>query len=452
MNAVRSALLACVLAAAPGALAQGRSGAPKPQPAQPGATQPAAQPAATQPVGPPPGTPLIVQTGPYLKRTDPKDWTLKIDVNIRAGMDRVPSDQIPEKDRWKFDTIAVVFPMLTGTASSMTYDAAGGELFLNDREVSVPMVLLPDYPGGTRLGKWGFTDWTGEELRLHLTLPETSWNTTFNEADAARLGWPTGPWPDEAASSFQPEWYMDVAPDGTPYDMAPLQDLLKRWTNGKDPKSLPPVTLAKWLAGRVQEEIQPSGLGLVAGGGHIVSGLEGVNLQTVPVTAQRRRGSEFDVVCLLTALYRAAGLPARTVVAWDTGEDDDKPFLEKSKQSRLRAWTEFYLYDEQGRSGNWVPVDVLSLRGSSSRAGKLDQPWKFFGTHDELRNVIPFAHQFHPPTTVRAYGSPGFWGWLVTPKPPDRALQQLSFTASSTPKGPGDDQRRAEEREKRGGR
>jgi hypothetical protein len=140
------------------------------------------------------------------------------------------------------------------------------------------------------------------------------------------------------------------------------------------------------------------------------------------------------------------------VIAWDTGDHDDKSFLERSETARLRAWTEFYLYDEKGRSGNWVPVDVLRLRKSSSRAGKLDQAWKYFGTHDELNSVIPFAHQFHPPTTVRAYGSPGFWGWLVTPKPPDRARQTLSFTASSTAKGPGDNKRREEERRNCGGR
>ena len=43
MTAVRSAFLACVLAASSVALAQGRSGAPKPQPQQP-ATTPATQP------------------------------------------------------------------------------------------------------------------------------------------------------------------------------------------------------------------------------------------------------------------------------------------------------------------------------------------------------------------------------------------------------------------------
>ncbi|MCC6660595.1 MAG: transglutaminase domain-containing protein [Phycisphaerales bacterium] len=440
--------LAAVLSLCSISLGQGQPAAPSTPPTQPAASQPAAP--AAQPRPTPRPAPLIVPTGDFLKRVNGKDWTLTIDVNIRAGMDRVPADRIPEKDLWKFDTIAVVFPLLTGTASSMTYAAATGQLSLNDVRVAVPMDLLPGYPGGTRLGKWGFTDWTGEELRLHVTLPTTCWNTVFDEARAGRVGWPAGPWPDEAASSFLPEWYMDVAPDGTAYDMSPLQNLLDRWTNGKDPRSLPPVTLAKWIAGRVQEEIQPSGLGLVASSGRRVSGLEGVNLQTVPVTAQRRRGSEFDVVCLLTAAYRAAGLPARTVIAWDTGEDDDKPFLAKGSSARLRAWTEFYLYDEKAGTGNWIPVDVIRLRQSGSRAGKLDQPWKYFGTHDELRNVIPFAHQFHPPTTVRAYGSPGFWGWLVTPKPPDRAVQTLSFTASSTSKGPGDDKKRAEERRDRG--
>jgi hypothetical protein len=397
---------------------------------------------------------LAVPPGPYVERLNPSDWTLKVTVNIKAYVQPGTQTQLPIKDQWKFDTTAVVFPMLTGTASSLTYHDATGELRLDTRKVDIPMELLPGYPGGTRLGKWGFTDWLGEELNLDVTIPVTCWDTKFDEARALKVGWPTGPWPDEASSCFKPEWFMDLAPDGKPYDMKPVQELLKRWTGGKEPKSIPPVTLAKYLAGRVQEEFQPSGLGLMGSRAGSGVGLEGINLQPVPETAQRGRGTEFDVVSLLTAVYRTAGLPARTVIGWDIGAKRDKDrnkFLQRAGSARLRAWVEFYLYDETGGTGNWVPVDVIRLRTSSSRAGKLEQPWKFFGTHDELAGIIPFAHQFHPPTTVRAYGSPGFWGWLVTPQPPERAFQTLSFTATSTPTSLEDAKKREEERQKRGG-
>lgn len=390
---------------------------------------------------------MAVPEGPYLQRYESEDWTLRVHINIRAFFDVHPDAGVT-KDHWKFDTTAVVFPILQSTASSMTYESATGELRLNDRPAGVRTELVPGYPAGTRLGRWGFTDWVGEELELRVEIPVTCWNTKFDEEAALQVGWPTGEWPTDAASTFKPEWFIDMAPGGKPYDMTPVHDLLKRWTSGRDPKSISPVQLAKWLAGRVQEQVQPSGRGLMAGRS---GALEGLELQGPPETARRMRGSEFDVVSLLTAVYRSAGLPARTVIGWDIGEEKDKrKFLERRGSAQLRAWVEFYLYDEAKGVGNWIPVDVLRLRQSSSRARPLDQAWKHFGTSDELSGVIPFAFQFHPPTTVRAYGHPGFWGWFVTPQPPDRAFQSLMFTAFSSPTSLELQKQREEELKRRG--
>jgi hypothetical protein len=105
--------------------------------------------------------------------------------------------------------------------------------------------------------------------------------------------------------------------------------------------------------------------------------------------------------------------------------------------------------DEGAGQLHWIPVDVVRMRKSGSRTQPLDKEWKFFGTHDELSGVIPFAMHFHPPTSVRAYGSPGFWGWLVSPKPPETAVQALTFTAWRTPKHGGEDPNKTEP--KRGG-
>ena len=130
------------------------------------------------------------------------------------------------------------------------------------------------------------------------------------------------------------------------------------------------------------------------------------------------------------------GLPARIVVGYDIGEEKDpdrKNFLERRNSASLRAWIEFALFEETTQQVTWVPVDVVRMRKSSSRAKPTDQTWDFFGTHDELNGIVPFSFHFHPQTTVRAYGSPGFWGWLVTPKPPERAVQALTFLAYRTP-------------------
>jgi hypothetical protein len=216
--------------------------------------------------------------------------------------------------------------------------------------------------------------------------------------------------------------------------MAPIRELVDRWTRGKDPKSIPPAQLAKFFAGEVQRLVQPSGNGI---GYNRLGLMEGIDLQGAPFTADRGRGSEFDMVCVLAAVYREAGLPARIVVGYDIGESKDEDrgnFLRRRGSEDLRAWVEFALIDEATGRTCWIPVDVVRMRKVSSRTPPLDQPWKYFGTHDELDGLIPFAFQFHPPTTVRAYGSPGFWGWLVTPTPPARADQTLRFIATTTPK------------------
>ncbi len=55
-----------------------------------------------------------------------------------------------------------------------------------------------------------------------------------------------------------------------------------------------------------------------------------------------------------------------------------------------------------------------------------------FGNLEDFERVIPFAFQFHPPTTVRSYGSPAFWGWLMLPEAPEGAKQTITFNATST--------------------
>jgi hypothetical protein len=77
---------------------------------------------------------------------------------------------------------------------------------------------------------------------------------------------------------------------------------------------------------------------------------------------------------------------------------------------------------------NWVPVDVVQLAKRGGRNQRLEQPWRFFGTMEDLDAVIPFAFQWHPPTTVRAYVRPAFWGWTVWPKTPDDGSQRLRFS------------------------
>lgn len=394
-----------------------------------------------------------------LERLKPHDWTLTTTVTVRIDQSHPDSKGMPTTTGFKFDTASVIFPVLVDTASSVTAPTrpaenleegrpyAWGRLMLNDQTVDEHPSYLTDYPCGVRLGKWIARDWAGQEVSLEVKLPVTSYQTRFDEKTAALATWPDA-WPDAAASCFKAQYWIDADPKkgGGAYDMAPVKDLVKRATAGKDPKAVGPVMLAKVLAMEVMEAIQPSGQGLnFARTGE----LEGVDLKGAPQTILDGRGSDYDMVCVLAAVYRAAGLPARTVIGLDVGESkaDGKKFLGKRGSSELRAWVEFALMDPKDSTLVWVPVDVVRMRKSGSRSRPFNQAWPFFGTNDELDRVIPFAFQFHPPTTVVSHGSPAFWGWLVTPKPPDQVIQTVRFSVITTPVTAEEQRRRREEKE-----
>ena len=379
------------------------------------------------------GAGVCASAQPVIVQTHPREWTLQATINVRSYQDARRTDRSPTIDVWKFDTAAIVFPLLQESGSHQMIDRQlVSTLSFNDRVVDESPTMLTGYQSGTRLGRWDLVDKEGRELELKLSIPTRCWETQLNEEAAARISWPSGDWPPIPASTFQPQMYVDFGPEG-PYDMRPIENAVKRWTDGK-PKSVPPATLAKWLTGQVVQSFQVSGTGLAFDRTGMI---QGIDLQGAPRAARRGRGSRFDMACLLVAVFKEAGLPARLVIGLDTGFEDEKDEFLGGNDSKdeLRAWVEFALYDETSSRTYWIPVDPVRIREKSSRLSNdfMDKPLAYFGTHDELDGVIPFAFQFHPPTTVRAYGSPGFWGWLVTPEPPKRAYQMLRFEAVSTP-------------------
>jgi hypothetical protein len=227
-----------------------------------------------------------------------------------------------------------------------------------------------------------------------------------------------------------------------------VKDTLNRWLQQEglsDPKDAPPVKLAKMIAGKVWTEIQISGDGLTSTRTGELSGME---INPPATTLQQKRGSEQDVTALMAALYRKAGLPTRTVIGFDVTSKDGKFLQKSSKSNRLRSWVEFALFDEPNNTINWVPVDVTRMRRVTNRPPSADRAWNFFGTHDELSTVTPFALHFHPPTDVVSYGSPGFWGWFVTPAPAKNAEQALRFTATLSSKKGGEGEKDPKDPEK----
>ncbi len=418
--------------------------APAPAPAQPAPMKPAvptttgtpATPAKPQPSAVP-APPVPVPTGPsfldnVIKPGRTRNWTLQPQVHLASYQTDPnklgkPGYKELQVIKLKFETAAVVFPVPYGSASHRAdSEAVKGTLYFDDKPVDSEIDFADNYAAGTRLARWEMVKREGRELDLKLEIPMTCWETVFDEKAAEKAIWPAGGvWPGEAQSTFGPQLGVD-------YQAPSIAEAISRWTGGNDPKKLKPVALAKFLAAKVMDATQPSGLGQVtARNGE----LEGFELQGASRTLDLGRGSEHDIACLLCAVYRAAGLPARTVIGYDVKESkgEDSGFLKSKGSAKVRSWVEFYLFDESANKGIWVPVDIVRARKSSSKAPALDRPWKYFGSNEDLDDVMPIAFQYHPPTTVVAHGSYAFWGWLTTPTLQQGATQYIQFQSMSTP-------------------
>jgi len=147
---------------------------------------------------------------PIVDRVQDHDWILTVTVGVRLDQFEKDNNGMPKALAITFDSASVVFPVNTETASSVAAPVlpsdggekgkkyATGKLMLNERVVDDNPTYLPDYPCGTRLGKWVARDLSGQEMSLEVSIPVTCYQTIFDEARAKNLPWPDQ-WPGAAA-------------------------------------------------------------------------------------------------------------------------------------------------------------------------------------------------------------------------------------------------------------
>ncbi|MFT5424911.1 MAG: hypothetical protein ACI89L_002714 [Phycisphaerales bacterium] len=397
----------------------------------------------------------LPQDSPFLSFERPQRWTFGLRATLLAGESasnvatarrsggRSVANRTLSLDEWRFEQFVVVAPVVLRTASSLALmSKPTGSLELDDFIVDEEPTIPPPYQGQALYARWDLaTAGVAREMELEQWIDYISYETVFDEDAAMQIGWPTR-WPGEAQSTFLPQQYVSLDAAGSPFPASDttVADLLAKWTGGEDPKAIPPVQLAKWLAGKVQEYVRISRAGTtnrrqqdaeMATASPTASGIE---VKSAPETALIGEGTKHDAAVLLAALYREAGLPTRLVMGYQENERDGSRKLRD--QERIRSWVEFALYDEASDQLTWVPVDVARLRESSSRMKPMDQKWKYFGSHDELDDVVPIAFHIHPPTDVRSYASAAFFGITMVPAPPDRATQFITFSQNRTPTRP----------------
>ncbi|MEK6702757.1 MAG: transglutaminase-like domain-containing protein [Planctomycetota bacterium] len=448
------------------ALAAGHAWA-QPKPAYTPSTQPA-KPAPAVSAAPPAPVTIVVATtkpptepGPYLKASTLQGWTVKSTVQLTQSSEvRFENGETTAvKVDFPFETMSVVYPVVPLAANSVSEELKTKvRFYLNNVEritgevslgISAPMangMLRPEllrtqldgspYHSGTHLVKMALgepgrpmvVNW----LKFEVEIPMTCWDTHLEDELADKVTWPKNGWPLIAATTFQAQLYVDAGPKfvGGPlekYDTTIIDNLFKNWFNAEDPKKLPPVRLAKYILSKVLPDFKLEGLQVdvrqqtESGALHV----QGLRINGAEQTARKMQGTEWDLVCLTAALFRKAGIPTRTIVGYDMREEEMRLSGANNCQTVPRAWVEIYLYDEVKNVANWIPVDPARMRKASNRTPRLDEKWRWFGTHDEMRGLLPLGYQFHPPTSVRSYGSSALWGWMLTPVSPGTAGQSL---------------------------
>lgn len=348
------------------------------------------------------------------------------EVRIHAFQPRtLTRTAIPATGRICLDAAEIVFPLIPSSAMhEARLDRARARVLVNNVLADNSPRLLEGYQGPTTLAAWRITNVDAHLITLIVEVPMRSYQTRIDEHRAFEIDWPAEDWSPEIALLLEPQLFVEVN------DPA-VQSLVERWTNGR-PQNAKPYHLAKYLAGRVVEYVQPSeGLYRTAARGPqagrtTTAFVSGFNVNGAAHAATRGRGSPHDLACLLTAVYRAAGLPARLVIGLDQKKNN------QSFPPVVRAWAEFYLLDERTGLGEWIPVDVVRQREFSSRMPPIKQRWEFFGHNEEFDFMVPIAHHWHPPTVVTNVGAPAFWGWLPQPENP-LADQELRIWAFETP-------------------
>ena len=320
-----------------------------------------------------------------------------------------------------FDTAAMVFPVpLASAGHSSSMGTFASEVKVNSIVVPTEVKFSDNYQAGERLARWELRDVRAMKLQLHIDIPVTCWETYFNENEAAKVEWPKGDWPPAAKTALEPVYLVEWANEAQEITDAKqaLDEMRNRWLNNRDPKTIKPVALAKELAGRVLEYCDGSRGDSVYG--TMPGTFLGLQSMTVMEIVSNKRCYNLDPASFLAAVYRNAGLPARTVFGFDMAEEKGDRMTSSGRggRSKLHAWTEFAVLDEKTSEVVWVPVDVINMRRSGNRMQRLDRTWKYFGSNEDLAYMIPISFHLHPPTGVTVRSLPAFWGWLCTPETP----------------------------------
>ncbi|MBL8745123.1 MAG: transglutaminase domain-containing protein [Phycisphaerae bacterium] len=389
-----------------------------------------------------------VEQKPALRRdnANARDWTLHAEVRLHSTQIRGTDPRnLPATPQFILSGVEFLYPILDSSAMHEVYPSRMTSEFRID---TIPVDKEPEIRGGyqslSSIGVWKAGAMKTHHLTFIAEIPMTCWETRIDETIARQYRWPAAPWSAEMALCLEPQLFVESKDEA-------VAALVKKWAKG-DPRAARPYDLAKTIAAGVIEHMRVTDPPTAARSRGVEVGhasavlLEGFVVHGAAAVAREKKGSEFDLACLLTAAYRSAGLPARLVIGLDVKRSEER------QGTVLRSWTEFFLAREPAptatgaaaaitsNDGEWIPVDIFRQWEFSSRAPPPSQRWEYFGHNEEFDFVVPIAFHWLPPEDCTNSGPPGIWGWRPTPVNPS-CDAEVKLWAYETPRKGGVDPR-----------
>jgi len=375
----------------------------------------------------------VLKPVPALTRVESSrnDWTVSLEYTITDSLNHFSVDGFPVRE------LRANVPLLpdTGISTARPQRLTGAIVLKNGRRFD-DREIINNLPCLTSVASWRVRDFVLSEARLDAQISVSSYETRINEELAVARQWPNAPWSAQLATCLEPQPFIESNETG-------IKRLVQMWTRGK-PKKAKPYVLAKYLASKVIASVRlsesryslthPFALDeRLKKRGNISMVLPLVH--GAAWAAKNKTTNRYDLACLLTAVYRAAGIPARLVIGVDVVEATTTDTLP------LHAWVEFFLpYPHKpdvpvtNDDGEWIPVDIYRQVLFSSQPPDINQRWQFFGHNEESDDLAPLSfHWLTPGGPVESAAPTETWivRWSSIPQWKLAANFRISVTSTA---------------------